>query len=361
MKNMAYILLAGLVILDTSRADTLTSKNNQTITASVTSFSNGSFSFVTVQQKASYVGVNLVSSVVFDSPQVSLMTAWNGVVVKGVVMGYNNETFTYMDENNDEKTAPLRAVRNIQFNVEKIQEKPLVPTGETIEKLYLFPEEYVGKKLVFSNCKVDKDLRKEEGMYALCVTSPGGKYVSPVIVYDGICFVVEPNFAKILGEEAQGGYEWINVTISCKIEAVSSYPKNRYIAVVDRMDIYNKGGDLSVVFKSPGNDESFLFGTGINIEKSYTKNGGQFVTVYLVHGANNVSFTSNGSPINIPDESEIVAVADGDNDFVNATEEAFLPMFRGKKGTVVRLKIRPKGRQEIIEVQVVRQYRLLRR
>jgi hypothetical protein len=119
----------------------------------------------------------------------------------------------------------------------------------SIEKVYAFPEKYVGQNLVFLGCKVSQDIEKAnsvcKGCYSIGVTSNGGKYVSRVVTRDGITFIALSTLAEQIANDAQGGYEWSYCDISCVVLERGGI----HIAVIHRIDVRNMGGKIVKTYK----------------------------------------------------------------------------------------------------------------
>ncbi|HHT68570.1 MAG TPA: hypothetical protein GXZ85_04835, partial [Firmicutes bacterium] len=68
----------------------------------------------------------------------------------------------------------------------------------TIERVYLFPEQYLGQTLVFDNATIDGELGTDEGRFMLRVESEAGKWIGAVMLSEGFGFAVSDNIASQL-------------------------------------------------------------------------------------------------------------------------------------------------------------------
>ncbi len=60
----------------------------------------------------------------------------------------------------------------------------------TIERVYLFPEQFAAQTLVFEQVELDGEVRRRDDIFSLRVGSLGGKSVSPSLLSSGFTFVV---------------------------------------------------------------------------------------------------------------------------------------------------------------------------
>jgi hypothetical protein len=131
----------------------------------------------------------------------------------------------------------------------KKQDSQTNVTEQSIEKVFTFPENYVGRKLVFPNCQVHHDIEKAgsvcNGCYSIGITSMGGKYVSPIVKQDGITFVILKNLAEQLANDIQGGFVWPYCNVSCVVLA----KKGIHIALIYQIDVHNMGGRITKTYR----------------------------------------------------------------------------------------------------------------
>jgi len=117
--------------------------------------------------------------------------------------------------------------------------------GITIEKVNLFPDKYIGQKFVFCKCEVHCNLEPFGNTdYFLLPVTKDGFYVVTVPSDNRIVFAVRRAMAEKMADDLKGGYNWPNCTISCVITKMGDY----YFAVVDRLDIYNRGGTIGTTY-----------------------------------------------------------------------------------------------------------------
>lgn len=179
-----------------------------------------------------------------------LLTLKNGKEMRCKVRAYSNGTLTIVGQDGKEVSGKLAAIAEIAFDVPPLPIKPsATQKAVSIEKLNTFPEEYVNTRAVFTGCEVDQELEKTRfpDLYAIPITSKGGEYIVPSPKRDGITFVVRKGMAKRMSEDIQGGFNWPNCTLSCTIEKRENY----HLAVVDRIDIYNRGGQVGKTYVEP--------------------------------------------------------------------------------------------------------------
>lgn len=151
-----------------------------------------------------------------------------------------------------------------------------VPTEKspTIEMVDVLPGKYIGQTLTFTRCEIGQrpgkvSLQNSGGelphdWWAIGVTSPGGKHISPS-PSDGITFIVDKAMIDQFAPHLQGGFDWFNCTIRCRIVKFNNY----VCAVVDAIDVYNKGGKISLEFRmqNPSQDSSGAENKGADSDK----------------------------------------------------------------------------------------------
>ena len=179
-----------------------------------------------------------------------LLTFKNGKEMRCKVLSYKGGKLTVRDSNGKETTGTISVLSEIAFDIPPL---PASPNQEqeriSMEKLNTFPEEYVGKRLVFAGCELHQELHKTEfaDLYGLSVESKGGEYISGIVLgTDTITFVVRKVLAKEISDDIEGGYVWPNCTLVCTVEKRGRY----FLAIVDRIDIYNAGGRFGKVYKA---------------------------------------------------------------------------------------------------------------
>jgi len=178
-----------------------------------------------------------------------LLNFKNGKTVRCKVLSYKEGKLTVRESNGKESTGTISVLSEITFDIPPL---PASPDQEqeriSMEKLNTFPEEYVGKRLVFAGCKLEQELHKTEfaDLYALSVSSKGGAYISRIVKISGITFVVRKALAKRISDDIRGRYTWRNCTLVCTVEKRGRY----FLAIVDRIDILNAGGSVSKVYKA---------------------------------------------------------------------------------------------------------------
>lgn len=113
----------------------------------------------------------------------------------------------------------------------------------TIEQVNLFPDKYVGKTFVFTQTSINQDIFAAEGVFAISVTSPRGKYIPGDPYFrrrDRIFFVIPESMAAAMSKEITGGRDWANCTIKCRIKkAIAKGRLNEtvYLAIVEAIDV----------------------------------------------------------------------------------------------------------------------------
>jgi hypothetical protein len=177
-----------------------------------------------------------------------LVVFTNGKYIRCQIVSYKKGKLTINAGGKQITGLMLSKVSEIRFDVPP---PPLAVKGKnkrvSIEKLNAFPEEYTGASLIFSGCEIGQELEKTQldGIYAIYVISKGGKIILPAISRTGITFVVRKALAKKLSNDIQGGYDWPICALSCTVEKRNEY----FLAIVDRIDIYTKGGNLAKSYK----------------------------------------------------------------------------------------------------------------
>jgi len=173
----------------------------------------------------------------------------NGKSLRCQIVSYKKGRLTINAGGKEITGLLLYKVSEIRFDVPP---PPLTDKDEnrkvSIEKLNAFPEEYTGASLIFSGCEIKQALEKTQldGIYAIGVTSKGGEIILPTISkVSGITFVVRKALAKKLSNDIEGGYSWSICALSCTVEKRNEC----FLAIVDRIDIYTKGGNLVKSYK----------------------------------------------------------------------------------------------------------------
>jgi hypothetical protein len=163
------------------------------------------------------------------------------------ITGLKNNILTYTDSKGQPRTINVYNVAEIKFD---IPAEPLTvgKTAVTIEELNTFPEKFVGQKLIFEHCQVDQVPNKGdiENLYHIFITSKGGQRCIYSPGKDHISFQVPQKIAEKMVKDGQGSYYWTDCTISCLIQKTNE----SYIAVIDQIDIYNRGGKIGTTYKA---------------------------------------------------------------------------------------------------------------
>ena len=132
---------------------------------------------------------------------------------------------------------------DIRKDITEIKDKNIT-TQESVrmEQVVLFPEKYVGQKLVFQGCALDGDIVKGAyGTYRLAsVRSRNGKFVT---FTDDTHFITGATLAANMAEKTQGSSEWFNCTLQCRFLDKSHI-------FVEAIDVYNAGGSISQRFRN---------------------------------------------------------------------------------------------------------------
>ena len=121
----------------------------------------------------------------------------------------------------------------------------------TIEYLNTFPEKFVGRDLVFTNCRISHEVERVRGRnyFCLAVTSKGGEYIVPMVGGGDIAFVVSSKLAEKMAQHFSGGSSWPNCAIACTVEKKDLEGDDATVAVVNKLQVYNRGGQLSLEFE----------------------------------------------------------------------------------------------------------------
>lgn len=164
------------------------------------------------------------------------------------VIEYNSGSpgyFQVLDSTGRYRSINIMNVEKIEFNVPPETKKTSAETA-TIEAVTTFPEKYLGQKMVFTGCVIGNKLErfKDGDYFLLCVTSKGGHYVVPSPSNDRIVFAIPKSMAEKMAPNLQGGYNWPNCTISCTVIKLD----DNYLAILDRLDIYNHGGKIGSTY-----------------------------------------------------------------------------------------------------------------
>lgn len=121
-------------------------------------------------------------------------------------------------------------------------EKKAIRGKETvsIEQVMLFPEKYVGQRLIFRGCKIGLDIYKPgDGTFRLTVTSRGGKYVFP---FSKPAFTISKSMAEKIAPHLKGAYEWFLCDIKCLL-----LDENKILVL--GIDVYNRLHQLRLIFR----------------------------------------------------------------------------------------------------------------
>ena len=173
---------------------------------------------------------------------------------------------------------------------------------------------------------------------------------------------IRPAFAKNLAEVVQSKYEWFDCTLSCRLCVCYSLGLS-YVAIIDRIDIYNAGGEFVVALTDPGDESNDLYRVPFTttIEQG-AKNGETYgwrvvsqVFAKMFEGSPSVKkgdklisvFADDGNEIELKNEFTV------DNRKATA-------LFFGPKDSSVRIKILSQGEPEPKEVEVKRTLQQLR-
>jgi len=164
------------------------------------------------------------------------------------VVGYRAGSPGYFQVVNSAGTAKSINIMNVEEIKFNIPPDPLKTGSETttIEAVNAFPEKYIGQKMVFSGCRIGQELErfKDGNYFLLNLTSKGGQYIIRNPSADRIVFVVPKSMAEKMAADLEGGYNWPNCTVSCTIIKLGDC----YLAVVNRLYIYNKGGAVGTTY-----------------------------------------------------------------------------------------------------------------
>jgi hypothetical protein len=151
----------------------------------------------------------------------------------------NGTTKLFPSSQIDTWNVPALNEGNTDNTVEKIK------GSITIEKVNLFPEKYTGQNLVFYGCEVDQDIDPSRNPdYFLLSVTKNGFYVVPVPSEDCIVFAVTRTMAEKMADDLKGAYRWPNCTIHCTIQKLDI----GFLAVVTRLDVYNRGGKIALTY-----------------------------------------------------------------------------------------------------------------
>jgi hypothetical protein len=161
---------------------------------------------------------------------------------------YNNKAAEQQRQFKARQTAALKNQEKQLEEAQTAEEVKIPLKGVTIEQMNLFPEKYVDHRFIFSHCEISQKLDKPSApneYYGLTVKSPGGQYVFSHS--RELSFVVSKAIAEQMATKLEGGYVWTDCTI---YGIVTKKPDgDQHIGVVDRIDIYNQGGNISRTFK----------------------------------------------------------------------------------------------------------------
>lgn len=118
----------------------------------------------------------------------------------------------------------------------------------TIERVYMFPDQYQGQTLVFDNVSLSGELSKTEDVFTLSLKSPEGKYVSSVLVRDGFTFVVSENIASQLLDvvEAKSNYR---VRVTSTMKKLKTRYTEYWVADVMKIEFYGRTGQIVQTIK----------------------------------------------------------------------------------------------------------------
>ena len=113
----------------------------------------------------------------------------------------------------------------------------------TIERVYLFPEQYLGQTLVFDNATIDGELGTDEGRFMLRVESEAGKWIGAVMLSEGFGFAVSDNIASQLVSVMEPNYSYrARLTVTMKTHQTRSRIYN--IAEVTKIEFYGRTGSI---------------------------------------------------------------------------------------------------------------------
>lgn len=115
---------------------------------------------------------------------------------------------------------------------------------DTMEQVHLFPERYIGKKMIFENCKIGQNFYKStfyKDFYDISITGRGGREL--------LNFVVSKDFVEQMAPYLQGGNAWTDCKIEVDMQQWLSTISNSIIGFVRRINIYSVGGEAKYVFR----------------------------------------------------------------------------------------------------------------
>ena len=167
------------------------------------------------------------------------------------IIEFSGGVFTFEDVSGKVARIGSSAIIRIRFDAPDAAPAAGVDAvGPSIEQVNAFPEKFVGRALIFQHCDISQKLERlrESDNFALSLTSKGGEYITPIVGRDRITFIVSKAVAEKMSVRIEGGYSWPDCTVKCTIQKMTLDSEDVLVALVSRIDVYNRGGKVSTVF-----------------------------------------------------------------------------------------------------------------
>jgi hypothetical protein len=182
-----------------------------------------------------------------------LLILTNKKEVRCTVKEFSGGLFTYEDASGKSLKIGPSALSKIKFDVPEESASTgtnKVVAAPTIEQVNVFPGNYVGQKLSFQECTIRQSLDPITGStyFSLSIHSKGGEIISGGPGRDRIAFAVTKTMAEKMAPQLQGGEFWFNCTIKCSIEKMNILHSEVIVAIVSKIEVFNKGGKVGTTF-----------------------------------------------------------------------------------------------------------------